>query len=526
MTRWNISRGFVPRCQALPVGLLLIATALLPSGPLRAEVTLGSPFTSHMVLQRDRRVPVWGWADPSEKVTVEFAGQTKTATAGADGGWRIELGPFPASANARALTVKGSKTTAAVALEDVLVGEVWIASGQSNMDFPMSKSVARWAGVDNEEQEIAAAHFPEIRMFTAQPIRANTPQEKVPGEWRVCSPATVPGFSAIGYFFARDLHRELKVPIGIVTLTFGASTAQAWIRREAIAADPLLKGELDRFDETVKNYTPPSEEELAAWRAAVEKARAEGKRAPGRPKPHPAQDQHNPTVLFNGVVAPVVPFAARGVLWYQGESITGPREWFPRWNELLITDWRKLWGSELPFYFCQLAAYNKHNPAVREMQAEALKLPNTAMVVTIDIGHPTDVHPHNKQDVGARLARVALARNYGRKIEYSGPVFAGAKVEAGAIRVKFSHVGGGLVAKNGPLKTFEIAGADGTYVPAEATIEGDTVVVRTAGVTAPVSVRYAWTNYPEGANLFNGAGLPAAPFRTGPSAPPASARAR
>ncbi|HVS51324.1 MAG TPA: sialate O-acetylesterase [Opitutaceae bacterium] len=484
----------------------------------RADVKLASPFTDHMVLQRELPVPVWGWADPGETVTVEFAGQKKTATAGADGQWRVTLDPLTASAESRDFVVSGTNRESKIEnqkLSDVLVGEVWLGSGQSNMEFVVSKKVKYFSGVVNEEQEIAAADHPLVRMFTAAGTKTFAPQKTVAGEWLVCSPETVPGFSAVGYFFARDLQQRLGVPVGFITVAYGASCAQAWIRREAMLDDPAFKAVLDRFDEAVKSFTPPTPEEEAQRKDAAAKAKAAGQRAP-RGRANPVQDQHNPTVCFNGMVAPVIPYAIRGVLWYQGESITAPRELFPRWNELLVSDWRKLWGRELPFYFVQLAALdnNSNSPQVREWQAEALRIPDTAMAVTIDIGDKKDVHPHNKAPLGDRLTLIALARDYGRKLEYSGPLCQSASVDRGAIRVKFSHAGGGLVAKDGALKTFEVAGADGKFVPAEATIEGDTLLVRAADVGAPVVARYAWANYPEGANLYNAAGLPAAPFRT------------
>ncbi len=499
----------------LPLFLALLA------GPLLAEVKLASPFTDHMVLQRELPVPVWGTAAPGEKITVQFAGQKKSVDAGPDGRWRLDLKRLKASAESRLFTVTGSATAAPLTLRDVLVGEVWLASGQSNMDFVVSKKIKYFSGVDHEEQEIAAANHPLIRMFTGKATKAGTPQETVGGEWLVCSPETVPGFSAVGYFFARELQQEIKVPVGIVTLAFGASCAHAWIRREAMLGDPAFRAVLDDFDARVKTFAPLTENENRQWEEAAAKAKAAGQRAPRKPRNDPVQDQHNPTVLFNGMIAPVIPYAIRGVLWYQGESITAPRELFPRWNELLITDWRKLWGRELPFYFCQLAALdnNSNSPQVRAWQAEALRLPNTGMAVTIDIGDKKDVHPHNKAPVGARLARIALANVYGRKIEFSGPVYASITTEPGALRLKFQHLGGGLVAKDGPLKTFEVAGADGKFVPADAVIEGSAVVVRSAAVASPVAARYAWTNYPEGCNFFNAAGLPAAPFRTDPPAP-------
>lgn len=492
---------------------------LLLAAPLLAEVKLASPFTDHMVLQRELPVPVWGTAAPGEKVTVEFAGQKKSATADAAGQWRVDLAPLTASTEPRDLLVSSDNPQSEIRnpkLSDVLVGEVWLGSGQSNMDFSVSKKVKYFAGVLNEEQEIATANHPQIRMFVGEAQKSNTPQARVGGQWQVCSPETVPAFSAVGYFFARALQRDLNMPVGVIVESYGASTAQAWIRREAMLGDPRFKAVLDRFDEIVSKHVPPTAAEIEDWKHAVELAKAEKKRPPRAPGADPVQDQHNPTVMYNGMIAPIVPYAIRGVLWYQGESITAPRELFPAWNELLITDWRKLWGRELPFYFCQLAAQQaaSNGPDVRAWQAEALALPGTGMAVTIDVGEEKNVHPKNKVPVGDRLARLALANVYGWKIEASGPVYQSLTAVDGALRLKFTHLGGGLVAQGGALKTFEVAGADGKFVPAEAAIEGDTIVARSAAVPAPTAARYAWAAWPEGSNLFNAAGLPAAPFQT------------
>lgn len=271
---------------------------------------------------------------------------------------------------------------------------------------------------------------------------------------------------------------------------------------------------LDEFDAKVKAYVPPSETELKEWQTLADQAKAAGQRPPRRPKPDPVQDQHNPTVMFNGMNAPFVGYLIRGVLWYQGESITAPRELFPLWNETLITDWRKLWGRELPFYFCQLAAHdNKSNsPEIRVWQEDALRLPQTGMAVTIDVGDPKDVHPQNKAPVGDRLSLIALANVYGRQIEFSGPRYKSMTVEGDKVQLKFSHVARGLAAKNGPLKTFDVAGSDGQFSPASAEIQGDTVLVHSPSIATPTAVRYAWSNYPEGCNLTNSADLPAAPF--------------
>jgi len=491
-----------------------------------AEVRLASPFTDHMVLQREVPVPVWGTADAGETVTVEFAGQTKSATADAAGKWLVKLDPLPASAEPRELVVRGNGKSEIENCQcaDVLVGEVWLASGQSNMDFSLSKKVKYFAGVANEEPEIAAANYPLIRMFTGEAAKAYTPQNRVAGEWKVCSPETAPAFSAVGYFFARDLQKEIKVPIGIVTLAFGASTAEAWIQREALAADPLLRPMLERFDAAVEKFrtnpppviAAPRSEDVSATNASPKgRKRGSGSR-------DPIQDQHNATVLFNGMIQPVIPFALRGVIWYQGESIVdankGGIALYPQVQAALIRNWRKLWGEgDFPFYIVQLAGQEaaSNSPLVREAQATVLDLPNTGMAVASDIGEAKNVHPKNKQDVGDRLARIALANIYGHKMEFSGPQFAALKIEGSQARIQFSHLGGGLVAKSGAaLGGFAIAGADKNFVTAEAKIDGDSVIVSSAEVSAPVAVRYAWANFPKDANLCNAAGLPAPQFRT------------
>lgn len=500
---------------------LLLALVCTFPPMLRATVQPASPFGDHMVLQRQVLVPVWGTAQAGERVTVRFGAQRKSVRAGSDGKWRVALDRLPASATPATFIITGSATQHRIEFTDVLVGEVWLASGQSNMVFTISRSRYDWAGVLNEEQEIAAADYPQIRMFTGDPVRAAQPQARVPGQWLVTSPASVAGFSAVGYFFAQELQQRIKVPIGIIVLAYGASTAEAWIGRGTMAADPKLTPLLDRFDEQVRNYTPASEDQIQRWQEASDKARVAGERPPNRPHPDPVQDQHNATVLFNGMINPVVPYAIRGVIWYQGESIVGGasgRALYPHVQGTLVRDWRRLWNNEkLYFYICQLAGQDasSNSPDVREAQATILDLPHTGMVVTIDIGEAHDVHPHNKKDVGDRLARIALANVYGADVEFSGPRYESMTVEGFAVRLKFSHTRGGLIAKGGgPLRGFEIAGAEGKYVPAEARIDGDTVVVSSSEVRAPAAARYAWQNFPDGCNLFNGAMLPAAPLRT------------
>ena len=480
-----------------------------------ADVKPSALFSDHAVLQSGMSVPVWGTADPGEKVKVTLNGRSKSATAGADGKWMVRLsklksgGPFT-------MTIRGKNT---ITVNDVLVGEVWVGSGQSNMAFTVSARHASYAGLLNEEQEIAAATYPRIRMFTAKDAKKYEPQAEVQGEWKICSPETVGDFSAVGYLFARDLQKALNVPVGLLTLAYGASTAEAWLPRDVMASDPLLKPMLEKFDARMAFY----KEHPGATADAAPAGPTTINSRPGRgggPMRDPALDQHQPTVLFNGEIHPVIPYAMRGVIWYQGESIVGGKAGvalYPHVMETLVTTWRRLWGEgDFPFYFVQLPPLRNvsNNPGVREAQAKLLSLPNTGMVVTLDVGDPKNVHPKNKAPVGQRLADIALAKTYGRKMEYSGPVYQSMKVEGSSIRVSFSHTGGGLVAKGGPLNWFQIAGEDEKFVDGEAKIDGGAVVVGSDQVRDPVAVRYAWDNDPNTANLFNAAGYPAAPFRT------------
>jgi sialate O-acetylesterase len=497
--------------------LLVAGICLMLSAVSFAEVKPASLFSDHAVLQSGMSVPVWGTADPGEKVTVTLHGVSASTTTGADGRWMVRLKKLKAGGPYE-MTIAGKNT---ITVKDVLVGEVWLGSGQSNMVFTVSKKSNPWAGMLDEQGEIAAANYPRIRMFTGDATKAYEPQTDIAGEWKVCSPETAGDFSAVGYLFARDLQRELKVPVGIVLEAYGASTAESWLPRPAMANDPLLKPLLDKFDARVSYYRehpggPGADAPSAPQTLNARPAKAGAK--PGKMR-DPVQNQHEPTVMFNGMIQPVLPYAIRGILWYQGESIVGGKAGvalYPHTMETLVKQWRQLWGEgELPFYYVQLAALGNasNNPAVREAQAQLLKLPKTAMAVTIDIGDPKLVHPKNKEPLGERLTAIALAKTYGRKVEYTGPVYESMKVKGNAIELKFSHAKG-MMAKDGPLKWFQIAGADQKFVDADAKIEGDKIIVTSAQVSAPVAVRYAWADYPEGCNLYNDAGFPAAPFRT------------
>jgi sialate O-acetylesterase len=479
----------------------------------KADLKPSRLFSDHAVLQSGRELPVWGTAEAGERVTVTLGKQKRTATTDAAGKWMVKLSKM-AAGGPYVMTIAGKNT---VTVNDVLVGEDWIGSGQSNMAFTVSKEVASYAGMLDEEREIAAANYPQLRIFMARTNKAYEPQSEIEGEWKVATPENAPAFSAVAYLFGRDLHQALKVPVGMVVVAYGASTAESWISRPVVARDAQMKPMLEHFDELYNFYKthPGATTDQAPHAPQTINSR------PGKPGPlrDPVQDQHEPTVLYNGMVHAVMPFAIRGVIWYQGESIVGGKSGvalYPHVMETLVKEWREEWGQgDFPFYCVQLPPLRNasNNPMVREGQAKLLMLPNTGMAVTLDAGDPTNVHPKDKEPVGERLSRIALANVYGRKIEFSGPVYVGSKVEGDSMVVSFSHADG-LAGKGGPLQWFQVAGADGIYVDAVADVNGRTVVVHSDRVLAPVSVRYAWDNYPQGANLVNGVGLPAAPFRS------------
>ena len=640
---------------AFLAGLFALALGV---SPVRAEVTPNPLFADNAVLQQGMKVPVWGTADPGEHVTVEFAGQSVSTTADAAGKWRVQLAPMKASNQPGALTITGKNK---IVLKNILVGEVWICSGQSNMERhlglqPGQKPITDW------EKEVADAKYPQIRQFYVPQMKAFTPAQTVKGNWSVCSPETVKDFTAVGYFFGRDLHAARHVPIGLIHSSWGGTPAEAWTSEAALGqlpdfaealsslkrlvADPVqaqretqakqdewyLKvdtgaqanpawnamdldtsswktmklpgywedngypnfdglfwfrrtfdlpanwdgsdaelhlGAVDDNDTTWVNgaevgatigYTLPRVYKVPGsllkhtnnviavrvldtggngglwggsdpmmrllvsaggqtnsipltgdWlcRQGVSLATA------GWPPQDFSQSPGAPAVLYNGMIAPLLPFAIRGVIWYQGEANVGREQQYRTLFPTMIADWRQLWGEgTFPFLFVQIAPYNGMTPEIREAQLLTLQhTTNTAMAVTIDCGDANDIHPPHKQPVGARLALAARALAYGEKIEYSGPLFESMKIKGANATLHFTHIGGGLVAKDGPLQGFTIAGEDKIFHPAQVEIHGKTLVVHSAAVSRPVAVRYGWANVPE-ANLFNRAGLPASPFRT------------
>jgi sialate O-acetylesterase len=412
------------------------------------------------------------------------------------------------------VTISGHNT---ITVHDVLVGEVWIGSGQSNMEMATIR-------VNNAEQEIASANFPQIRLFTVKKKVSDTPLDDVEGSWQLCSPESVAHFSAVGYFFSRDLHQRLHQPVGFIHTSWGGTPAQSWTSRGALESEPALKFILDDWATTLERYPDAQqryEEQLARWKQATEAARADKQQAPAQPRPPVGPGHQNtPAGLYNAMIAPIVPYTIRGATWYQGESnASAARAYaYRRLFRLMIEDWRQAWGEgDFPFLFVQLANFkaNPWWPVLRESQNNTLELRNTGMAVIIDIGESNDIHPKNKQDVGKRLALAACATVYGEKVEYSGPMFRRLSAEGSTLRLWFDHAGGGLQARGGAgLTGFTIAGSDGKFVPAEARIDGTTVLVSSAAVPEPAAVRYAWEDDPV-CNLINQEGLPASPFRAG-----------
>jgi sialate O-acetylesterase len=486
----------------------------------RAEVQPHPLFTEGAVLQRGVNIPVWGKAKSGEQVTVEFCGQTAKATADAEGSWKVCLkkcdagGPFK-------LVIRGENT---ITLTNVCVGEVWVCSGQSNMGFTMNRAA-------NAATAIPASADPQLRLFKVPMVTADTPQYGVKAEWAVSAPAAVSNFTAVGYFFGRDLRKALGVPVGLIMTAWGGSYAEAWTDHATLAK--VCPAAFERYEASIKGYDPEKakvnfERAKANYKVAVAKAKAAGTKPPNAPRQpdDPRTTKNRPSVLFNAMLAPLQPFAIRGAIWYQGESNAGRAKEYQTLFPAMIANWRQTWKlGDFPFFFVQIAPYSGQPPEIREAQLISWqKTPNTAMAVITDHGDAADIHPTAKEPVGGRLALAARALTYGEKIEFSGPVFSKLKIKGGKAVLSFDHLGGGLVAKDGALKGFTVAGADPAsskdsagagkkFVPATAVIEGDTVVVSSAEVKAPSAVRFGWANVPE-VNLFNKAGLPATPFRT------------
>jgi len=633
---------------------LLLLVALVSAADLFANISLPKIFGDNMVLQRNKPIPLWGWGSPNEKITIKFNRQTKMVTADLNGKWKVNLDKESAGGPYQ-LVLKGLNT---VTLKNVLVGEVWICSGQSNMEMP----IEGWGKINNYQEEIVAANYPQIRQIKVPNTVNSTPQKDISqGEWKICSPQTAGDFTATGYFFARELYNQLKVPIGLINTSWGGTHIETWTSRDGFAGSDEFKGMIAKMPElnldslakvrkeaVMKNLETlqgslPTQNESSSWNTDIDdnswpqmslpslweqrqlgdldgvvwfrktidvSPGDEGKEAvlelamiddndvtyvngvkvgetnsynqhrkysvptgvlksgknlisvrvedtgggggiygdsasmkltigsntkplAGNWKFKTEQVYGNatsvgpnsyPTLLFNAMVNPLIPYAFEGVIWYQGEANAGRAYQYRKAFPLMITDWRKHWnGGDFPFYFVQLASYNADNgnskkgstwAELREAQTMTLSLPNTGMAVTTDIGNSTDIHPKNKQDVGKRLAAIALHNVYKKDIVYSGPTYQSMKVNGNKIIISFTNIGGGLTSKKGELKGFEISGLGGQFYPAVATIDNNRVIVESEMVKYPAAVRFGWKDDAGEDNLFNKEGFPASPFRT------------
>lgn len=523
------------RIRAFTPVLCAVAFLCMPD-LLMADVKLPRLFGDHMVLQRDQPLPIWGWADPGEKVTVRLGNDRAECAAGKDGKWSVRLAARPLSKVPITLNIEAKNS---IELKDILLGDVWLCSGQSNMEFPL--------GACDSQADIQSADTPLIRQFGVEMHFAATPQSDVKGQWQICSPATVPGFSAVGYYFARKVHRETGVPIGFLRSSVGGTNIECWMSQETLLNTPQLEPYAKLMRESLADYQKQLAEALPgieSWTSQCRTALREGKPLP-MPPTWPefpfGEKMFRPrcVTLHNGMIAPLVPMAIKGVLWYQGENNAGGSfegDQYIAKKKAMIKDWREWFGNaELPFYFVQLASWQKSTDQpeggdgwanFRDAQRRCLTIPRTGMAVATDIGDADDIHPKNKFDIGERLARLALSNDYGKTMETSGPLFRELKIEGTKAVLRFDHAGSGLMIgrkigrtpttedRGGTLRRFAIAGADKQWRWAEARIEGDSIVCSHPDIKVPVAVRYAYSMNPEGANLYNKDGLPASPFRT------------
>ncbi|MCL5019293.1 MAG: sialate O-acetylesterase [Patescibacteria group bacterium] len=529
--------------------ILSLLLLVLTTSPAVAAVKLPAVISDNMVLQRNTSIPVWGTADQGEIVTVTFGNQKATTTTGNDGKWMVKLDRMDAGGPYE-MTVSGTNT---ITIRNILIGEVWICSGQSNMERPVKEAL-------NADREIAESDYPEIRFLSVPWTLADKPLDDItvgkvpelykklpdpdrwinrlegPVAWISCNPKAVENFSAAGYFFGRELHKKLNVPVGLIQATWDGSSISGWTSLPTLRSYKEAEPILNRWGQAFLYYPWAKEEyekRIADWQQSAKKAELEGKTVLPKPwiPPLGPEHHHRPSGLYNGMIAPLIPFAIKGVIWYQGEADAPQGYLYRTLFPAMIRDWRESWGQgDFPFLYAQLANFNSNvhlyrqeipsEPSddywaeLREAQLMTLALPKTGMAVTIDIGEADNIHPRNKQEVGYRLALAAQAVAYNRNVIYSGPAYESMNVENGKVRISFKHIGSGLIAKDGePLKGFAIAGRDRKFVWAEAKIEGNEVVVWSDKVSNPIAVRYAWACNPA-CNLYNKEGLPASPFRT------------
>jgi len=505
------------------ITLAVLTLALAPA--LRAELKLPAIISDHMVLQQKQTNPIWGWDAPGTKVTVTFSGQTKSAEAAGDGRWTVKLDPVEVNATPQVLTIAGSTKRE---IQDVLVGEVWMCSGQSNMGFTLS-------GDWNGDIEAAASNLPKLRLIKVPQVGTQELQNDFKGEWRASNADSAKSFSAVGFFFGRYIHEILGIPVGLIDNSWGGSAAEAWVRRGTLEKDPRFKPLMENTAKREaelqsENANAAFEKATAAWQAQVEKMKATGlkpgQQLPRAPQPPKAwlTGQGRPGNIFAGVVHPTIGYGIKGVVWYQGESNVSRAYEYASLFPFMIEEWRKEWKQgDFPFYWVQLADFKTEIPEpgdsdwaeLRESQTKTMKLPNTGQAVITDLGEGKDIHPKNKHDVAARLVRWALVKDYGMKIPYRSPEYKGIEIRGGKVIVTFDCFGSGLRPFDVQEAVgFTVCGEDKVWHWAKGTILGkDKVELSSEAVGMPVAVRYAWADNPIG-NVFSNEGLPLTPFRT------------
>jgi sialate O-acetylesterase len=503
----------------------VVAFALLASAAVaQAEVKPARLFSDNMVIQRETNAPFWGWAESGEEVTVSGSwGAAASTTADERGKWIVKLNT-PKAGGPFEITFKGSNT---IKCKNVLAGDVWLCSGQSNME--MNVGLCK-----NAEEEMANADFPQLRHFKVGRNPTRIPAEDCTGSWEICSPETVSHFSGTAYFTGRELHKVLHIPIGLINSSWGGTSVEAWTAFEVQKHDPVVTDQLKVYDSTAPLYDEKRakkyhEQMLKAWREAVKKAEEANEEIPNPPKfiVHPHKNENYPGNLYRGMIHPLVPYAIKGAIWYQGERNSKRKIFAEHYRVQLprmIKYWRKVWDQEMPFFFVQLPNYRAPQvnpvesedtwPVTRDSFMHVLHhTPNTGMVATIDIGEEDDIHPKNKQDVGIRMASTILNKTYG-KATPTCPIFRSHAIDGNKVIITFDFTGSGLMVKGEALKTFVVAGADQRFVWADAVIKDDKVIVSSDRVKKPIAVRYAWADNPIGCNLYSKEGFPAAPFRT------------
>ncbi len=516
------------RVPFFPKTALTLAAVLTLAAGLGAAIRLPAVLGDHMVVQREMPLRVWGWALPGETVTVGFAGSERSGRAAADGTWKVELPPVPAGGSPLEMRIRGTKSPE-VEIRDILAGEVWLCSGQSNMEWWLASTFS-------PVPDILRADQPLIRLFLVPKKTSAAPASDVEAAWARCTPESARTFSAVAYYYGLELQKNLGVPVGLIASAWGGTDIEPWTPPAGFAAVPETRPNLAAVEKRAEEYQRALAGTLPAWEAWVRAARAaaaSGKVIPAKPKEpaNPFDWPQMPTTLYNAMIHPLVPFGIRGAIWYQGENNRNDTLAYEAKMEALIRGWREVWGQgDFPFYYVQLAPYyypyNREEPGgdvpdflrlplIWEAQSNILRLPHTGMAVITDITDLMDIHPRNKKEVGYRLALWARAHIYGEKdLVFSGPLYRAMTVDGARIRIAFDYVGGGLIANDGqPLRWFEIAGEDHIFYKAAASIEGGEVVVSSPRVPSPQAVRFGWHELAV-PNLANREGLPASPFRT------------